>query len=236
MWQRDGSGPDRMGVGGGVTGMCLLAHSCWPPGSGCKRRRSCRSWKTGRQYLWRCRGGLLVWPDCSRWSETKPMGQTSCGGEKKPKCLLCVFLSAFSWPWWDFLTPPWLWTQHRAPLPGCNRQSADGWANWQNAGRSSMDLWGEEERAPLKNTEQAQHAMSSEVFHLESPGITRLPPRCQQDEIVVFPYFADRWCGHAIEGVFLIHLHDRLTLPAASRGNNSEGLSLWNSEHEFKPL
>lgn len=71
-----------------VKGTRVLEHPCWPPGSGCSRRRRWRSWRTGRRYLWRCRGELLVWPGCSRWSETKPIWS-----EKKPS-LLCVSLSS----------------------------------------------------------------------------------------------------------------------------------------------
>lgn len=50
--------------------------------------------------------------------------------------------------------------------------------------------------------------------HINAPGITGLPSRCQQDEVLPLSPFSDRGCSYAIDGVLLICLVDHLTLSA----------------------
>lgn len=119
-------------------------------------------------------------------------------------------------------------TEHLSPGVTLSR-----WMGGQTDGTQGDQVWISEENREEYRPNAARYEQGG--FSMESPGITRLPPRCQQDEIVVFPHFTDRWCGHAIEGVFLIHLHDRLTLPKTIH-KDFLWISLWNSEHEFKPL
>lgn len=121
-------------------------------------------------------------------------------------------------------------TEHLSP-----GVSVRGWMGGQRDRTQGDQVWipeGFSKEHILKyktsNPEQTRHAMSRKVFpcaFCTAPGITWLPPRRQQDEIIVFPRFADRWRGHAIEGVFLIHLHDGLTLPALEKNDPTHPLS-----------
>lgn len=53
----------------GPAHVTVAAHfrcPCWPPGSRCMLRKSCKSWRRDLRCQWRCRAGRLASPGCSR--------------------------------------------------------------------------------------------------------------------------------------------------------------------------
>lgn len=70
------------------------------------------------------------------------------------------------------------------------------------------------------NLGEKGHIYVSVIWYFTTPGITWLPPRCQQDEVLAFAPFTDRRCSYTIKGVILIRLGDHLTLPAVDKIKN----------------
>lgn len=55
------------------------------------------------------------------------------------------------------------------------------------------------------------------VIKGKAPGITWLPPGCQQDKVLGFIPFSEGRCGYTIKSVFFVSFIDHLTFPAVAR-------------------